>query len=80
MLRDTQIKLHNITSKEVLKLGSETWTLNQRDRTRLEAAQMKFLRPMLGLTRLDHQRNEEIREKLKVKSIVLEIDEYRQNC
>jgi hypothetical protein len=42
-------------------------------------AQMKFLRPMLGLTRLDHQRNEVIREKLKVKSIVSEIDEYRQN-
>jgi hypothetical protein len=34
---------------------------------------------MLGLTRLDHQRNEVIREKLKVKSIVSEIDEYRQN-
>jgi hypothetical protein len=31
---------------------------------------MKFLRPMLGLTRMDHQRNEVIREKLKVKSIV----------
>jgi hypothetical protein len=40
---------------------------------------MKFLRPMLGLTRLDHQRNEVIREKLKVKSIVSEIDEYRKN-
>jgi hypothetical protein len=24
MLRDTQIKLHNITSKQVLKFGSET--------------------------------------------------------
>jgi hypothetical protein len=79
MLIYTQYKLHNITSKQVLKFGSETWTLKQRDRSRLEAAQMKFLKPMLGLTRLDHQRNEVIREKLKVKSIVLEIDEYRQN-
>jgi hypothetical protein len=34
---------------------------------------------MLGLTRLDHQRNEVIREKLKVKSIVSEIDEYSKN-
>jgi hypothetical protein len=40
---------------------------------------MKFLRPMLGLTRLDHQRNKLLRETLKVKSIVSEIDEYRQN-
>jgi hypothetical protein len=33
---------------------------------------------MLGLTRLDHQRNEVIRKKLKVKRIVSEIDEYRK--
>jgi hypothetical protein len=53
--------------------------LKQQDISRLEAAQMKFLRPMLGLTRMDHQRNEVIREKLKVKSTVSKIDEYRQN-
>jgi hypothetical protein len=36
----------------------------------LEAAQMRFLRPLLGFTRLDHQRNSDIRQKLEVDNIV----------
>jgi hypothetical protein len=51
-------------------------------RRKLYETEARFLRPMLGLTRLDHQRNEVIKEKLKMKSIVSEIDEideYRQN-
>jgi hypothetical protein len=31
--------------------------LSKRDKQRLEAAQNKFLRPLLGFTKLDHQRN-----------------------
>jgi cell fate (sporulation/competence/biofilm development) regulator YmcA (YheA/YmcA/DUF963 family) len=33
----------------------------------------------LGLTRLDHQRNTTIREKLKVEHIVDEIESYQKN-
>jgi hypothetical protein len=35
--------------------------------------QMRFLRPLLGLTRLDHQRNLEIRNSFKVDNIVEDI-------
>ena len=42
-------------------------------------AQMKFLRLLLGLTRLDHQRNTTNREKLKVEHIVDEIWSYQKN-
>jgi hypothetical protein len=48
-----------ITSKASLCYGSENWTINMRDAQKLEAAQMRFLRPLLGLTRLDRQRNPE---------------------
>jgi hypothetical protein len=40
---------------------------------------MKFLRSLLGLTRLDHQRNTTIREKLKVEHIADEIQSYQKN-
>jgi hypothetical protein len=40
---------------------------------KLEAAQMRFLRPLLGLTRLDRQRNPDIRNRLKVNSVVEDI-------
>jgi hypothetical protein len=37
--------------------------LKKRDEQRLEAAQMKFLRPLLGLTKLDKEKNQSIRGK-----------------
>jgi hypothetical protein len=43
------------------------------DLQKLEAAQMRFLRPLLGLTRLDRLRNRDIRIKLKVGNIVEDI-------
>ena len=47
--------------------------------SKLETAQMKFLRSPLGLTRLNNQRNTTIREKLKVEHIVDEIKSYQKN-
>jgi hypothetical protein len=40
---------------------------------------MKFLRSLLGLTRLDHQRNTTVSGKLKVEHIVDEIQSYQKN-
>jgi hypothetical protein len=78
MTTDTKLRLHNITSKTSLCYGSETWTINKRDAQKLEAAQMRFLRPLLGLTRLDSQRNLEIRNSLKVDNIVEDIKQYQR--
>jgi hypothetical protein len=40
---------------------------------------MKFLRSLLGLTRLDYQSNTTIRQKLKVQHIVHKIHSYQMN-
>jgi hypothetical protein len=77
MTTETKLKLHNITSKPALKYGSETWVMNNTQR--LEAAQMRFLRPPLGYKRLDRQRNEDIRKTLKVTNIVKEIQQYQKD-
>jgi hypothetical protein len=39
---------------------------------------MRFLRPLLGLTRLDRQRNPEIRNSLKLDNIVEDIKQYQR--
>ena len=41
----------------------ETKLLKKREEQRLEAAQMKFLRHLLGITKLDKEKNQCIREK-----------------
>jgi hypothetical protein len=76
MSNQTKLRIHSITEKTTFKHGSETWVLNKRDKQRLEAAQMRFLRPLLGYTKLDRQRNVDIRERLRVQSVVAEIQTY----
>lgn len=49
------------------------------DEQKLEAAQLKFLRQLLGITKLDRERNQSLREKLGVQNIVREIQQYQQN-
>jgi hypothetical protein len=39
-----------------LKFGNEAWVLKKREEQRLEAAQMKFLRHLLGITKLDKEK------------------------
>jgi hypothetical protein len=45
-----------------------------------EAAQMECLRHLLGITKLDRERNQSVREKLGVQNIVLEIKQYQREC
>jgi hypothetical protein len=52
MTTHTKLRLHSITSKGILYYGSKNWIINTRDSQKLEAAQMRLLRPLLGLTRL----------------------------
>ena len=56
MNKETKLRIHNITAKAALKFGSEVWVLKKREEQRLEAAQMKFLRHLLGITKLDKEK------------------------
>ena len=57
-----------------MKFGSEVWVLKKIEEQRLEAAQMKFLRHLLGITKLDKEKNQCIRgEKTGAQNIVKEI-------
>ena len=56
-------RIHNITAEAELKFGTEAWVLKTREEQRLEAAQMKFLRHLQGITKLDKGKNQCIRQK-----------------
>ena len=60
------------------KFGSEAWVLKKREEQRLEAAQMKFSRHLLGITKLDKEKNQCIREKTGAQNIVKEIKQYQE--
>ena len=70
MNKETKLRIHNNTAKAALKFGSEAWVLRKREEQRLEAAQMKFLRHLLGITKLDKVKNQGIREKMGAQNIV----------
>jgi hypothetical protein len=63
MNKETKLRIYNITAKAALKFGSEAWVLKKREEQRLEVVQMKFLRHLLGITKLDKEKNQSIREK-----------------
>ena len=73
MNKETKLRIHNITAKAALKFVSEAWVLKKREELRFEAAQMKFLRHLLGITKLDKEKNQCIRQKTVAQNIVKEI-------
>jgi len=63
-----------------LKFGSEAWVLKKRGEQRLEAAQFKFLRHLLGITKLDKERINVLGKKKKTgaQNITKEIKQYQK--
>jgi hypothetical protein len=45
-----QIKFYKVMAVPVLMYGSENWSTNRPDKRKIEAAEMRFLRPMAGHT------------------------------
>jgi hypothetical protein len=75
---ETILKIYNTLVLPTFLNGSENWTLTASQRRRIEAAEMKLLRPLAG-TLNDNKTNDSIRRELQTKSILDETDEYRWN-
>ena len=54
----------------VLMYGSENWSLNRSDKRKIEASEMRFLRPMAGYTLWDKIRSSDIRKQLGIFNIM----------
>ena len=53
----------NTVLTPTLTYGSESWVMKTADRSRIQAAEMRPLRAMVGKTRRDRVKNEDIRKK-----------------
>jgi len=76
---DAQMKFYKVVARPSLLYGSERWVTTKRDMTRLEAAEMRFLRSVAGYTRLDKIRSEVIRKELEICGIQDVRLKYKQN-
>jgi len=73
------LKIYNTLVLSTFLYGSENWTLTALQRRRIEAADMKLLRPLAGYTLYDHKTNDYIHRELQITGILDKIDEYRRN-
>jgi len=73
------MKFYKVVDRPSLIYGRETWVTTKRDMTRLEAAEMRFLRSVTGYIRLDKIRNEVMRKELEISGIQDVRLEYKQN-
>ena len=69
----TKIDVYKTIFCSILTHGCESWVLTNDIRSRIQAAEMKYLRGIKGITRRDVVRNEVMRQQLKVESILKKI-------
>ena len=77
--RETILKIYNTLVLPTFLYRSEKWTLTALQRRRIEAAEMKLLRPLAGYTLYDHKTNDYVRRELRITGILDKIAEYRRN-
>jgi len=75
----TILKIYNTLVLPTFLYGSENWTLTALQARRIEAAEMKLLRPLAGYTLYDHKTNDSVRRELQTECMLDKIDEYRRN-
>ena len=70
----TKMAVYNTVFCPTLLYGSETWTLDSREHSRVQATQMKYLRRVTGKTKRDKIRNTTIRDQTKTDDIKTKIE------
>ena len=61
-----------------LMYGCESWVLTEMEKSRLQATEMRVLRKIAGVTRLDQVRNETVRGRLRLKPVLKRVE--RREC
>ena len=76
--KEAKLTVYNAVVVPTLVYGCEAWVLRERDKMRLQAMEMKVLRGVTGVTRLDCMRSEEIRKALKQEAVVTQVMRRRE--
>lgn len=65
----TKIKVYKAVYRPTLTFSCESWALNRRQKSRIKAVEMKYLRRVKGVTRLNKIRNESICQDLEIEPL-----------
>jgi hypothetical protein len=63
---EIRVKVFETMVVPVLMYGSECWTMRKQDEQRILVAEMSWLRKILGVSRIQHIRNDDIRKKMGI--------------
>lgn len=74
MSKATKITVINVMGVPTLLHGSETWTLQRRHRSKIQAMEMRYLR-RVGVSRIDRVPNEDIKRGIET---VLELAKKKE--
>ena len=77
--KGTKLKVVNATMMPSLLYGCEVWSLTKQQQGRVQATQMRVLRRIEGVNRMDRVRNEDIRQRLGQEDIVQVIRRRQEN-
>ncbi|XP_039280957.1 uncharacterized protein LOC120350635 [Nilaparvata lugens] len=75
----TQMKFYRLMAVPIIAYGSEAWVSMKKTESRIQAAEMRFLRAVKGYTKLDYIRNEVIRTELNVESLLQILKKSRED-
>ena len=76
--KDTKMRVFNAVIIPTLTYGCETWTLQKRHRSNIQALEMRYLRRVEGVTRADRVRNEDIRRELDQEAVLSVVDRKKK--
>ena len=72
--KKTKLTVYKTIFRPTLIYGSESWTLNETLRSKIQATEMRYLRKMKGITIMDKISNDKIREELEIESILEKVE------
>ena len=72
--REAKATVYEAVVIPTLTYGCETWIL----KSRLQATEMRVLRKITGVSRLDHVRNKTVRERLRLEPVLKKVG--RREC
>lgn len=73
----TKMKIYESVFVPVLTYGCESWVLSERQKSKLQACEMRYLRRAEGVTKRDRIRNEEIRNRLGAEQLQRKIERHQ---
>ena len=76
--REAKVTVYEAVVIPTLTYGCETWVLKEKEKSRLQATEMRVLRKITGVSRLDHIRNETVRERLGLEPVLKKVERRRE--